>query len=68
MLQYLVCTGCLAQRYGQELLDELPELDGLIGISTFPAIVQHLERILQGERLLAIEPPPPLFIEKGPRY
>lgn len=67
MLQYLVCTGCLAQRYGQELLDELPELDGLVGISTFPAIVQHLERILQGERLLAVDPPPSLFIEKGPR-
>src|SRR5665647_77116 len=35
-LQYLIATGCLAQRYGQELLDELPELDGLIGISAFP--------------------------------
>ncbi|MCX5780751.1 MAG: 30S ribosomal protein S12 methylthiotransferase RimO, partial [Firmicutes bacterium] len=34
-LQYLLATGCLAQRYGQELLDEMPELDGIVGISHF---------------------------------
>jgi ribosomal protein S12 methylthiotransferase len=67
LLQYLVCAGCLAQRYGQELLDELPELDGLIGISTFPEIDKYLNRIINGERLAAINPPSPIFIEKGPR-
>ena len=30
-LQHLVATGCLAQRYGQELLDQMPELDGWSG-------------------------------------
>jgi ribosomal protein S12 methylthiotransferase len=67
MLQYLVCTGCLAQRYGQELLDELPELDGLIGISCFPEIDKYLYRIINGERLAAVASPPLTFIEKGPR-
>ncbi|HPT69440.1 MAG TPA: 30S ribosomal protein S12 methylthiotransferase RimO [Syntrophomonas sp.] len=67
LLQYLVCTGCLAQRYGQELLDELPELDGLIGISSFPEIDKYLHRIINGERLVAVSPPPQIFIEKGPR-
>ncbi|HWQ76573.1 MAG TPA: 30S ribosomal protein S12 methylthiotransferase RimO [Syntrophomonas sp.] len=66
-LQYLICTGCLAQRYGQELLDELPELDGLIGISDFTAIDQYLEQIIGGERLIAVSPPPLTFIEKGKR-
>ncbi len=67
ILQYLICAGCLAQRYGQELLDELPELDGLIGISTFPEIDKYLSRIINGERLAAINAPSPIFIEKGPR-
>ncbi|MBP1761000.1 MAG: 2-methylthioadenine synthetase, partial [Firmicutes bacterium] len=67
LLQYLVCTGCLAQRYGQELLDELPELDGLIGISFFPEIDKYLHRIIKGERLAAVSSPPLTFIEKGPR-
>lgn len=66
-LQYLVATGCLAQRYGRELLDELPELDGLVGISAFPEIDKHLQSIIDGERITAVSPPPQIFIEKGPR-
>lgn len=66
-LQYLLATGCMAQRYGQELLDELPELDGIIGISTFVEIDQHLEKIIAGERICQVQEPSAVFIEKGPR-
>ena len=66
-LQYLIATGCLAQRYGQELLDELPELDGLIGISAFPDIDLLLKKIIGGERIVEVSAPPRQFIEKGPR-
>ncbi|MCX5779344.1 MAG: 30S ribosomal protein S12 methylthiotransferase RimO, partial [Firmicutes bacterium] len=66
-LQYLLATGCLAQRYGQELLDEMPELDGIVGISHFIEIDQVLQRIQAGERMALVGQPPELFIEKGPR-
>lgn len=66
-LQYLVATGCLAQRYGQELLDEMPELDGIVGISFFTEITQVISRIQQGERVALIGNPPVIFMEKGPR-
>lgn len=66
-LQHLVVTGCLAQRYGQELLDELPELDGVIGISTFVEIDQHMQRVIEGERICKVQKPAEIFIEKGPR-
>ncbi len=66
-LQYLVATGCLAQRYGQELLDEIPELDGVIGISSFVEIDQHLDLILAGERVCQVTKPSEIFFEKGPR-
>jgi ribosomal protein S12 methylthiotransferase len=66
-LQYLVATGCLAQRYGQELLDEMPELDGIVGISFFTDIDKAVGRIQQGERVLLLGEPPTQFIEKGPR-
>lgn len=66
-LQYLVATGCLAQRYGQELLDEMPELDGIVGISFFTDIDKAVERIQQGERVMWRGEPPAQFIEKGPR-
>jgi ribosomal protein S12 methylthiotransferase len=38
----LVVTGCLAQRYGDELLQEMPEIDVLVGTGDF----QHLPQIL----------------------
>ncbi len=66
-LQYLVATGCLAQRYGQELLDEMPELDGVIGISSFTDIDILMPRIMAGERICQVTEPPEIFIEKGVR-
>ena len=38
----LVVTGCLAQRYGSELLQEMPEIDALVGTGDF----QHLPQVL----------------------
>lgn len=42
----LLATGCLSQRYPQELLKELPELDGVVGTGDFPRIAQILNQIL----------------------
>lgn len=39
----LIVTGCLSQRYGQELLNELPEIDGLIGTGNLEKIVEAIE-------------------------
>ncbi len=66
-LKRIIATGCLVQRYGQELLDELPELDGAVGISTFLQIREVVQRVWQGERVRLIAPPPARYIEKGPR-
>ncbi len=66
-LKRIIATGCLVQRYGQELLDELPELDGVAGISTFLHIREIVQRVWQGERVQMIAPPPDHYIEKGPR-
>lgn len=66
-LQYLVATGCLAQRYGQDLLEQMPELDGVVGISRFLEIDKAVDQMLTGERPLMVGPPPIEFIETGPR-
>ncbi len=39
----LIVAGCLSQRYGQELLNELPEIDGLIGTGNLQKIVEAIE-------------------------
>lgn len=55
--QYLLVAGCLSQRYGHELLHELPEVDGVIGTGMVPEIVNVLDRIQKGERLVLIDNP-----------
>jgi ribosomal protein S12 methylthiotransferase len=67
ILKFLVATGCLAQRYGKELFDEMPELDAVVGISYFVAINDILTDLQKGKRILRAGPPPKTFIEKGPR-
>ena len=42
-LKRLVVTGCLAQRYSGEILRELPEIDAVLGVGSFPDIVAALE-------------------------
>lgn len=42
-LKRLVVTGCLAQRYQDEILSEIPEIDAVLGTSSFPDILEALE-------------------------
>ena len=39
----LIVTGCLAERYGQELLDEIPEIDHLLGVGQYPQLKNIIE-------------------------
>lgn len=45
----LIVTGCLAQRYKQEIIDEIPEVDGILGTTTYDEISTVLGRVLGGE-------------------
>lgn len=44
----LIVTGCLAQRYKQEIIDEIPEVDGILGTSTYDEISHVLKEALGG--------------------
>lgn len=46
-LKALVITGCLAQRYKDEIAKELPEVDAVIGISGYTEIVPVLDALLR---------------------
>jgi len=48
--QRLIVTGCLAQRYGDALKEEMPEIDALVGVSQCDKIAEALALSLQGER------------------
>lgn len=48
-LRALIVTGCLAQRYKDEIIKEIPEVDALLGTSSFDKIVETVEEVLGGE-------------------
>ncbi len=47
-LKALIVTGCLAQRYRQEIIDEIPEVDAVLGTSSYDKIVEAVEEALEG--------------------
>ncbi len=46
----LVVTGCLAQRYEQSLLEEIPEIDLLMGVNQYEQLADAIDKALQGKR------------------
>ena len=49
-LKGLIVTGCLAQRYKDEILDEIPEIDALIGTSSYDSIIEVIDQVLEGKK------------------
>ena len=45
----ILVTGCLSQRYQQEILDEMPEVDAVLGTGSYTKIVAAVEQVLEGE-------------------
>ena len=45
----ILVTGCLSQRYREEILKELPEVDGVLGTGSYTEVVQAIEKLLQNE-------------------
>lgn len=45
----LIVSGCLAQRYKQEIIDEIPEVDAIIGTSAYDKIAEAINNVLDGK-------------------
>ncbi len=46
----VVAVGCLAERYGRELAESLPEADAVLGFDDYPEVAGRLRAILSGQR------------------
>ena len=53
-LKSLIVTGCLAQRYKQEILDEIEEVDAVLGTTSYDKIVDAIEESLLGHKSLEL--------------
>lgn len=54
--KYLIITGCLGQRYAEELLESIPEADAVIGTECYADIAMVINKVMQGERFVMLEP------------
>lgn len=63
----LIVTGCLAQRYKQEIIDEIPEVDGVIGTSSWDKIAEAIQDALKGQRYTCFEDLQRLALPEGKR-
>lgn len=48
-LKYLIVTGCLSQRYYEQLKEELPEVDAFLGTTSFELIYQTIDALEHGK-------------------
>lgn len=53
-LKALIVTGCLAQRYRQEILDEIPEVDAVLGTTAYDKILDAIDEALKGHHTLTL--------------
>lgn len=51
----LIVTGCLAQRYADEIHSEIPEVDAVVGTTAFDKIGDVLDRVLKGEQIRELQ-------------
>ena len=54
-LKAIVATGCLVERYREEVMKELPEIDALVGVGSISHIVEACEAVLRGEKFTSFD-------------
>lgn len=53
----VIVTGCLPQRFINDIVNELPEVDGFLGVSDYALLPSVLQRVLGGERVISVGEP-----------
>lgn len=53
--KYIIVTGCLSQRYAEELFSELLEADAIAGVEVYDEIGSIIKRVMNGERFIMLE-------------
>jgi len=53
-LQYLIVTGCLAERFKDEIFDEIPEIDACLGTTSFDKIVEVIKELEADKKVVSV--------------
>ncbi|MBP1155935.1 MULTISPECIES: 30S ribosomal protein S12 methylthiotransferase RimO [unclassified Paenibacillus] len=66
-LKALIVSGCLTQRYKEELMNEMPEIDGIVGTGDFDKINDIVDKALSGKKPVMVGNPVFNYEQKLPR-
>lgn len=66
-LKALIVSGCLTQRYKKELMEEMPEIDGIVGTGDFDKINEIIDEALAGKKPIFVGNPVFNYEKKLPR-
>ena len=53
--KYIIATGCLVERYREEVMEELPEIDALVGVGSISHIAEACEAVMKGEKYTSFD-------------
>ena len=67
-LKLLIVTGCLAQRYSEELKTEIPEIDAIVGTGSYQNIDEILEGLQKEKQIVSLNDIEVVYNENLPRY
>jgi len=64
---HLIVTGCLTQRYKEEIYDLIPEIDAVLGAGQYEKIAEVIESVVHNERLNLVGDPSFSYTSNQPR-
>ena len=53
--RHIIATGCLVERYREEVMNELPEIDALVGIGSLDDIAEAAKAVMRGEKYVSFK-------------
>lgn len=69
IIKYLLVSGCLAQRYTEELLESIPEIDAIVGTGSYDKITEVVDNLPEDkEKVIRMDDINFSFDETLPRY
>lgn len=68
IIKYLLVSGCLAQRYPDELMEEIPEIDAIVGTGSYQNITDVVDGLMKNDGIVDIGDINFTFDEDLPRY
>ena len=54
-LKSIIVTGCLSERYREEIFEQLPEVDAILGVGSYGEIIRAIKATLKGKRFSSFE-------------